>query len=128
VKRLLQTFPSILRIGDVMPTPTHGVEHHIHTGSHPPVIAKSRRLDPEKLEIAKAKFKITMGVFLAHGAQKIWTLATLWSLLPSQFSKGGDSAILVRTSAIPQYCGVPNRLRNCGLKKVAELRLRTFKI
>jgi hypothetical protein len=38
------------------------------------------------------------------------------------------SAILVRTSAIPQYCGQPKRLRNCGLKKVAELRLRTFKI
>jgi hypothetical protein len=37
------------------------------------------------------------------------------------------SAILVCTSAIPQYCGLPNRLRNCGLKKVAELRLRTFK-
>jgi hypothetical protein len=43
--------------GDVMPTPTYGVEHHIHTGSHPPVFAKSRRLDPEKLEIAKAEFK-----------------------------------------------------------------------
>ncbi len=39
------------------PTPTHGVEHHIHTGSHPPVFAKSRRLDPEKLQIAKAEFK-----------------------------------------------------------------------
>jgi hypothetical protein len=38
------------------------------------------------------------------------------------------SAILVRTSAIPQYCGLPNRLRNCGLKKVAELPLRTFTI
>ncbi len=31
-------------------------------------------------------------------------------------------------SATPQYCGQPNRLRSCGLKKVAELRLRTFKI
>jgi hypothetical protein len=38
------------------------------------------------------------------------------------------SAILVRTSAIPQYCGLLNRLRNCGIKKVAELQLRTFKI
>jgi hypothetical protein len=40
-----------------MPEPTHGVEHHIHTGSHPPVFAKARRLDPQKLEIAKAEFK-----------------------------------------------------------------------
>ncbi len=28
------------------------------------------------------------------------------------------SAILVRTSAIPHYCGQPKRLRNCGLKKL----------
>ncbi len=53
VKTLLQKFPSILRTGDVKPTPNHGVEHHIHTG----VFAKSRRLDPEKLQIAKAEFK-----------------------------------------------------------------------
>ncbi len=39
VKTLLQKFPSILRTGDVKLTPTHGVEHHIHTGSHPPVFA-----------------------------------------------------------------------------------------
>jgi hypothetical protein len=57
VKILLQKFPSILRAGDVKPTPNHGVEHHIHTGSHPPVFAKSRCLDPEKLQIAKAEFK-----------------------------------------------------------------------
>jgi hypothetical protein len=37
VKTLLQKFSSILRTGDVKPTPTHGVEHHIHTGSHPPL-------------------------------------------------------------------------------------------
>jgi hypothetical protein len=56
VKILLQKFPSILRTGDVKPTPTHGVEHHIHTGSHLPVFAKSRCLDPENLQIAKAEF------------------------------------------------------------------------
>jgi hypothetical protein len=42
---------------DVKPTPTHRVEHHIHTSSQPPVFAKSRRLNPEKLQIAKAEFK-----------------------------------------------------------------------
>jgi hypothetical protein len=30
----------------------------IHTSSHPPVFAKAHRLDPQKLEIAKAEFKI----------------------------------------------------------------------
>jgi hypothetical protein len=46
----------MLRNGDVKPTTTHGVKHHIHTGSHPPVFAKSRCLDPQKLQIAKAEF------------------------------------------------------------------------
>jgi hypothetical protein len=54
---LLQKHSSILRTGDVMPEPTHSVEHHIHTGSHPPVFAKARRLDSQKLEITKAEFK-----------------------------------------------------------------------
>jgi hypothetical protein len=97
VKTLLQKFPSILRTGDVKPTPNHGVEHHIHTGCQPPVLAKSRRLDPEKLQIAKAEFekvricwhcsqvKITMGFPFAHGTQKRWIMAALWRLPPFKF-------------------------------------------
>jgi hypothetical protein len=98
VKALLPKFPSILRTGDVKPTPNHGVEHHIHTGSHPPLFAKSRRLDPEKLQIAKAEFKrlesagivrrsksITMGFSFAYGTQKRWILAVLWQLPPFKF-------------------------------------------
>jgi hypothetical protein len=57
VKTLLQKFPSILCTRDVKPTPTHGVEQHIHASSNPPMFAKSHRLDPEKLQIAKAVFK-----------------------------------------------------------------------
>jgi hypothetical protein len=56
IKALLQKYPSILRTGDVKLTPTHGVEHHIHN-SQPPVFAKSRCLDPEKLQITKAEFR-----------------------------------------------------------------------
>ncbi len=44
------------------------------------------------------------------------------------FHQRWESAILVRNSAISQYCGQPKRLRNCGLKKVSELWLRTFNI
>jgi hypothetical protein len=39
----------------MMPTPTYGVEHHIHMGIQTPVFAKSRRLDSEKLETAKVE-------------------------------------------------------------------------
>jgi hypothetical protein len=92
VKTLLQKFPSILRTEDVKPTPNHEVEHHIHTGSHPPVFAKSRRLDPEKLQIAKVEFKrlesagiVTMGFSFAHGTQKRRIVAALWQLSPFKF-------------------------------------------
>jgi hypothetical protein len=57
IKLLLQKHSTMLRIGDVLPKPTHDIEHHIHTSSHCPVLAKSSRLDPQKLQIAKAEFK-----------------------------------------------------------------------
>jgi hypothetical protein len=57
VKTLLKKFPFILRTGDVKPTPTHGVEHHIHTVSHPPVFAKSCRLNLKKLKLPKQSLK-----------------------------------------------------------------------
>jgi hypothetical protein len=58
VKRWLQKFLSILRTGDVMLTPAHGVEHHIHMGSHPPVFAKTHHQDPEKLEMQKKNLNV----------------------------------------------------------------------
>jgi hypothetical protein len=96
VKLLLQKFPSILHTGDLMPIPTHGVEHHIHTGSHPPVFAKYRRLVSEKHEIAKAEFKCLESASTVrcsksswashlHMVPKKWILATLWRLTLSQF-------------------------------------------
>jgi hypothetical protein len=72
VKTLLQKFPSMLRTGDVKPTPNHGVEHHIHSGSHPPVFAKSRRLYPEKLQIAKAEFKRLESAGIVRRSKSPW--------------------------------------------------------
>jgi hypothetical protein len=56
----------------VKPTPILGVEHHIHNGSHPPVIAKSRCLDPEKLQIAKAEFKRLESTGIIHRSKSPW--------------------------------------------------------
>ncbi len=72
MKAFLQKFPSILRTGDVKPAPTPGVEHHIHTSIHPPVFAKSRRLDPEKLEIAKAEFKRLESAGIVRRSKSPW--------------------------------------------------------
>jgi hypothetical protein len=85
IKILLQKFPSILRTRDVKPTPNHGVEHHIHTGSHPPVFAKSRRLDPEKLKIAKAEFKRLESAGIVCRSKSPW--------YPKKMDRGGLVAI-----------------------------------
>ncbi len=57
VRRLLAKYPSIIRSETLTPSPTHGVEHHIDTGSHRPVFAGPRRLVPDKPKIAEAEFK-----------------------------------------------------------------------
>jgi hypothetical protein len=94
VQFLLQKYPSIFRTGDVKPTPTHGVEHHIHTGSHPPAFAKSCRLDPEKLEIAKAELKrLESTSIIRHSKHHGLLLCTRW---PKTMDHGG----LVVTTAV----------------------------
>jgi hypothetical protein len=72
VKLLLRKFPSILRTGDVMPISTHGVEHHIHTGSLPRVFAKSCHQDPEKPKIAKAEFKFLESAGIVRCSKSPW--------------------------------------------------------
>jgi hypothetical protein len=94
VKALLQKFPSILRTGDVKPTPTHGVRHHIHTSSHSPVFAKSRRLDPEKLQIVKAEFKRLESVGMIHCSKSPW--ASPLHMVPEKDDRGS----LVATIAV----------------------------
>ncbi len=92
VKILLQKFPSILCTRDVKLTPDHGVEHHIHTGSHPPHFCKIP--PPQSGEIANhqsgvqkvrirwhcSQIKITMGFSFAHATQKRWIIAAFWRL------------------------------------------------
>jgi hypothetical protein len=92
VKLFLQKFPSILHTGDMVQNPSHGVEHHIHTGRHPPVFAKAYCLDLEKLEIAKKEFKHLESARIVHRStspwsspllmvpQKRWVLVALWCL------------------------------------------------
>ena len=58
VTQLLAEFPSVTNKDSVQfasTNPPHGVQHHILTEG-PPVFAKARRLDPEKLAAAKAEF------------------------------------------------------------------------
>jgi hypothetical protein len=63
----------------------------------PPILAKSRRIDPQKLQIGIQKvrihwhclqIKITMGFSFAHGTKKRRIMAALWRL---QLFKSGDN-------------------------------------
>jgi hypothetical protein len=91
VKILMHKFPSILHTGNVKPAPNHGVEHHIHTSSHPPVFAKSRRLDPEKLQIVKAEFKILESAGIVCRSKSPW--ASPLHMVPKKKDRGGLVAI-----------------------------------
>ena len=53
IQKLLAEFPGILRSEDA---PTHGVENVIETSGRP-FFSKARRLDSEKLNIAKPEFQ-----------------------------------------------------------------------
>jgi hypothetical protein len=94
VKTLLQKFPSILRTRDVKPTPTLGVKHHIHTGSHLPFFcAKSRRLDREKLQIAKAEFKRLDSAGIIRRSKSPWA-SRVCTLYPKKTDLGGFVATI----------------------------------
>jgi hypothetical protein len=72
VKRLLQKYPSILRTGDLVPKPTHGVVHQINTERHPPVFAKARRLEPAKVLVAQKEFKKLESAGIIRRSKSPW--------------------------------------------------------
>jgi hypothetical protein len=56
-QELLQKFPEVVNPDKRLPPVTkHNVEHHIRVKDGPPITAKFRRLDAEKLAAAKAEF------------------------------------------------------------------------
>ncbi|KAL7842148.1 hypothetical protein SRHO_G00238370 [Serrasalmus rhombeus] len=55
-QRLLAEFPALTQPTFSSSTAKHGVEHHIDT-TGPPVYARARRLEPNKLAVAKAEFE-----------------------------------------------------------------------
>jgi len=56
IRSLISLFPGIVGTNADTPRPLHGVRHHVETRG-PPVFAKARRLDPDKLRIAEEEFR-----------------------------------------------------------------------
>jgi hypothetical protein len=92
IKTLLQKFPSILRTRDVKPTPTHGVEHHIYTGSHPPVFANPAASIHKNCKSPKQSSKgynlLALFVVQLHHGHPLCT----W--FPKKMDRGGLVAII----------------------------------
>ena len=53
--KLLDQYPEITTPSFTIKEPKHGVKHHIPTSDGPPVQSRARRLDQEKLAVAKAE-------------------------------------------------------------------------
>ncbi len=105
VKHLLQKFPSILRTGDMMPTPTLGVEHHIHTGRHPQCLKKPitwiwKNLRFQKQNSHISNLPVLFAVQNHHGP-------LLCTQCPKKMDPGHLVAIIgvsTRTSTLCQTC------------------------
>ena len=69
---LLLEFPGVMQPFAVSSSPTHGVVHHITTAG-PPVTAKFRRLDPQRLAAAKAEFGAMLKAGVVRRSSSCWS-------------------------------------------------------
>ncbi len=72
VRNLIASFPSIIGDGSGTPSPKHGVKHSIETTGRP-VFSKARRLDPDKLRIAKAEFRALEKAGIVRRSNSPWS-------------------------------------------------------
>jgi len=71
IRHLLADFPAVLAADLINHKPLHGVEHVIET-TGPPVFAKARRLDAEKLRQAKAEFQKLEAAGIIRRSKSQW--------------------------------------------------------
>ncbi|XP_063635186.1 uncharacterized protein LOC134805926 [Cydia splendana] len=72
-RELLREYPDITRPAGKPGTPKHGTEHHIRTTPGPPVSGRPRRLDPERLAIAKKEFEDMVRSGTARRSESAWS-------------------------------------------------------
>ena len=72
VEALLEDFPAVLESNfDSSSPPAHGVSHVVPTDG-PPVFSRSRRLDGEKLSVAKAEFQKMLSMGIVRPSSSPW--------------------------------------------------------
>ena len=79
--KLLDSFPEILKPSFVISDPAHGVRHHIPTEG-PPVQSRARRLDQEKLAMAKAELTKLEELGICYRGRSEWSSPLLVTTKP----------------------------------------------
>ena len=69
--KLLDSYTDILTPNFTPVQAKHGVQHHIPTDGHP-VQSRARRLDPEKLKVAKAEIDKLVKLGICHRGKSEW--------------------------------------------------------
>ena len=80
--KLLDQYPEIQTPSFTIKDPEHGVRHHIPTGDHPPCQSRARRLDPEKLAVAKAELEKLVDLGVAYRGKSEWSSPLLVTTKP----------------------------------------------
>ena len=70
--KLLDSFPDILTVNFTPVNAKHGVQHHIPTEGRP-CQSRARRLDPEKLKVAKAEIDKLVKLGICHRGKSEWS-------------------------------------------------------
>ena len=80
--KLMDQYPEIQTPSFTVKDPEHGVRHHIPTGDAPPCQSRARRLDPEKLAVAKAELEKLVDLGVAYRGKSEWSSPLLVTTKP----------------------------------------------
>ena len=80
--KLLDNFPEICTPSFTIKQPQHEVKHHIPTEG-PPVQSRARRLDPEKLAVAKAELEKLVELGVCYRGKSEWSSPLLVTTKPN---------------------------------------------
>lgn len=70
---ILREYPDITRPAGQHKVPKHNTEHHIRTTPGPPVSSRPRRLDPDRLSVAKKEFADMLQNGTARCSESDWS-------------------------------------------------------
>ena len=80
--KLMDKYPEIQTPSFTLKDPEHGVRHHIPTGDARPCQSRARRLDPEKLAVAKAELEKLVDLGVAYRGKSEWSSPLLVTTKP----------------------------------------------